>query len=112
MSTPDIDAGFYFVAFVDLLGQRAKLAQFSKVAPKTEQELAEFQSAIANTAGVVRNVRDSIERWLLAAKEINQDALAKMPPERRDEFTKIITPATFQSGFSDSFVVAFPMHVS
>jgi hypothetical protein len=104
-----IRAGFYFVAFVDLLGQRAKLAQFNDVAPKTDEERAAFQQLMADTAGVVRNERESIARWL--AEGVTDEALTKIPLERREEFAHIITRTAFQTGFSDSFVVAFPLQV-
>ena len=106
---PGMKPGWYFVTFVDLLGQRGKLAQFKENAPKTAEEITAFDRTLAETAGVVRNVRDSIARWLESARNLNEDTLARVPSERREEFKNIITPATFQSGFSDSFVVSFPM---
>ena len=104
-------AGFYFVAFVDLLGQREKLARFAVAAPKTAEERSAFDQAMADTGGVVRNVRESVDRWLTAGKRPSDEALAKMAPERRDEFARITTHEAFQTGFSDSFVIAFPLQV-
>ena len=57
-------SGFYFVAFVDLLGQQAKLARFKGVAPTTDEERAAFRRLVDDTAGVVRNERESIAQWL------------------------------------------------
>jgi hypothetical protein len=99
-------SGFYFVAFADLLGQQAKLTRFKGVAPTTDDERAIFWQLVDNTAGVVRNERESIAQWL--ARDVTDEALAKIAPERRAEFAHIITRAAFQTGFSDCFVVAFP----
>lgn len=109
--TFDMRAGFYFVAFVDLLGQREKLARFGGTAPKTDQEKLAFDEAMADTGDVIRNVRESVDRWLTAGKRPSDEALAKMAPERREEFARITTHEAFQTGFSDSFVVAFPLQV-
>ena len=62
-----------------------------------------------DTAGVVRNERESIAQWLV--RDVTDEALAKIAPERRAEFAHIIIRAVFQTGFSDCFVVAFPMQV-
>lgn len=99
-------SGFYFVAFADPLGQQAKLTRFKGVAPTTDDERAIFRQLVDNTAGVVRNERESIAQWL--ARDVTDEALAKIAPERRAEFAHIITRAAFQTGFSDCFVVAFP----
>jgi hypothetical protein len=107
--TDGMRSGFYFVAFVDLLGQQAKLARFKAVAPTTDEERAAFRQLVDDTAGVVRNERQSVRQWL--AGDVTDEALAKIPPERRAEFAHIITRAAFQTGFSDCFVVAFPMQV-
>jgi DNA-binding NarL/FixJ family response regulator len=69
-------SGFYFVAFVDLLGQQAKLARFKGVAPTTDEERAAFRQLVDDTAGVVRNERESVARWL--AGDVTDDALAKI----------------------------------
>ena len=103
-------AGFNFVAFVDLLGQREKLAQFKGV-PKTDEETSAFSRAMLETGGVVRNIRNSVAEWLTESKHVPEAALVNLPPERRPEFTSIRTLEAFQTGFSDSFVVAFPLQV-
>ncbi|MEK6756599.1 MAG: hypothetical protein AABZ02_10660 [Bacteroidota bacterium] len=103
-------AGFYFVAFVDLLGQREKLSQFKGV-PRTNEDKDAFFQAMSETGAVVRNVRTSVAEWLANNKHVSEDALANLPPERRDEFTNVRTLEAFQTGFSDCFTVAFPLQV-
>ena len=101
--------GFYFVAFVDLLGQRKKLAGFKGVAPNTDEETKAFFETMAATGGVVRNVRKSVAEWFSPAKPISEQAVTNIPSERREQFRAIMNRAARQTGFSDSFVVAFPL---
>ena len=108
MPHDNMSTRFYFVAFVDLLGQRERLSQFKGV-PRTDEEKNAFSQAMSETGGVVRNVRNSVGEWLTAGKHVTEDTLAKIPAERRDEFTSIVTRQAFQTGFSDCFVVAFPL---
>ena len=110
MSQLNMTAGFYFVAFVDLLGQREKLSQFAGV-PRSNTDKDAFFRAMSETGGVVRNVRNSVAEWLASNKHVSEDALASLPPERREEFTSVRTLEAFQTGFSDSFTVAFPLQV-
>jgi hypothetical protein len=101
---------YYFVAFVDLLGQSDQLSRLKSI-PSADEEKEATIAIMKETGGVVRNVRNSFKEYFETSKEMSPGALENVPSERREEFKKIRDLKVFQTGFSDSFVVAVPLQV-
>jgi hypothetical protein len=101
---------YYFVAYVDLLGQSDELARLKSL-PQTEADKAATIAIMKDTAGVVRNVRQSFQEYFETSKTMSPEALKNVPPERKEEFKQIRALKVFHTGFSDSFVIAVPLQV-
>lgn len=99
--------GYYFVAFVDLLGESEKLTAIAGT-PRTENEKLANLRAMKEAGELVRNVRNSFAEFF-EMRTVDPDILARHPPERREEFARIRSLKAFQTGFSDSFVIGIPL---
>ena len=99
--------GYYFVAFVDLLGQADALAQLGRI-PKSREEVNAVFAGMTETGTIVRNVRNSFSRYF-TMRGVSQERLERVPPELRDEYRSISSLKAFQVGFSDSFVLSVPL---
>jgi hypothetical protein len=96
---------YYAVAFIDLLGQSEELRKI-KGLPQTDDERREAEIAMGRTGRLIRQMRD---RFTDLVERARNPALNDVPPERREEFKKFKTPPLFQTGFSDSFVLAMQL---
>lgn len=103
-----MNLSYYFVAFVDLLGQSDALAQIKSL-PKTDEEKAATFKAMTETGVVVKNVRNSFSDFFEGSKHLAPEILEKMHPLAREEFAEIRAFRVFQLGFSDSFVIGIPL---
>lgn len=100
--------GYYFVAFVDLLGESEKLTAIAGT-PRTENEKLANLRAMKEAGELVRNVRNSFAEFFKISRTVDPDVLERHPPERREEFARIRSLKAFQTGFSDSFVIGIPL---
>ena len=64
------DPAFYFVAYIDLLDRSDELAAFSHL-PRTPREHQVVAQAVWDAGVVVRNVRDSVSRWIREGTQRN-----------------------------------------
>jgi hypothetical protein len=99
--------GYYFVAFVDLLGESKKLTAIAR-APRTENEKLANLRAMKEAGESVRNIRNSFAEYF-SMRTVDPHVLERHPPERREEFARIRSLKVFQIGFSDSFVIGIPL---
>ena len=99
--------GFYFVAFIDLLGQSDELAQIGRI-PKSEEERNQFFTTMIQVGTVTRNVRDSFSTYFSTMSSL-QPSVEHIRPDKREEFTRINARMVLSIGFSDSFVVSLPL---
>ena len=99
--------GYYFVAFVDLLGESAKLTAIAGT-PRTENEKLANLRAMKEAGELVSNVRNSFAAFFKMTT-VDPAVLETQPPKRREEFARIRSLKVFQTGFSDSFVIGIPL---
>ena len=99
--------GYYFVAFVDLLGESNKLTAIAGT-PRTDNEKLANLRAMKEATELVRNVRNSFAEYF-KMRTADPAVLEKLPPERREEFARIRSLKVFQVGLSDSFVIGIPL---
>lgn len=96
---------YYAVAFIDLLGQSEELGKI-KGLPRTDEERMAAEIAMTKTGRLIRQMRD---RFTELVEGTRNPALDGVPQERQEEFRKFKTPPLFQTGFSDSFVLAMQL---
>ncbi|MCM0081334.1 hypothetical protein L4X63_07005 [Geomonas sp. Red32] len=108
----DITAGYYVVAFVDLLGQQGHLRNLKGLPDKSEPaEMQEFIKALKNTYGVVTGMRKSFSEFFTGFAKENPWA-AKLRPDQRKLYNQLTSePIQFQK-FSDSAVVYLPLRTN
>lgn len=105
----DLTAGYYVVAFVDLLGQQGHLRSLKGLPDKSKpEEMQEFVKALKNTYGVVTGMRKAFTNFFNGFTRENPWA-AKLRPDQRKIYKQLTSePIQFQK-FSDSAIVYLPL---
>lgn len=100
------NAGWYLVAFVDILGQAHLLRQMRGLPNKTNQnQMKEFAALLKKTLGTVKGLRDCFTKFFEGTNKKHRD-VSGLPPEQRRLYARSKSnPLKFHM-FSD-FVVLF-----
>jgi hypothetical protein len=110
--SPRMDDGFtfqhYFIAYVDLVGQREALRTMLSI-PTTSEEKDEFLALARNSLGRVLEVREWFKKYFAAVKRPVFD-LTHLPAELRDVIRTVREDACNVYVLSDSIVIAVPLH--
>ncbi len=109
MNKPKRDAltfGYYLVAFVDLLGQRARLRRFNALPSNTNStEYREFIQTIKSTIGAVHDLQNMASTYFKSfTRNENNNPLNKIPG-----FGRLNTTAIKFQHFSDGLVIYLPL---
>lgn len=104
----DFTVGYHAVVYLDLLGQRARLAELRRL-PATEEERVKVGQVLSQTAIVVMGIRNAFRKYFEIAATPGPEVVDSIPEDRRDEFLRLRTITARQHGFSDSFVVSVPL---
>jgi hypothetical protein len=103
-----IHYGYFFVAYVDVLGQREKLMRLTEL-PHTSESQDQVVKILKETAGHVSRVRDAFAEYFHAGSRLQRPP-SSMEPGVRKQFERLFTGRKFSlTGFSDSFVIAVPL---
>lgn len=105
----DLTAGYYVVAFVDLLGQQGHLGELKGLPDKANpEEMQGFVQALKNTYGVVTGMRRNFSKFFSAFTKENPRA-AQLSPDQQVIYRQLTSePIQFQS-FSDSAIAYLPI---
>jgi hypothetical protein len=98
----------YFVAYVDLVGQRDALRRMSSL-PTTPEETKEFLTISQNSLGKVLNVRAWFRKYFDATKRPVSD-LPELPPQLRGAVWDIRSGDCSVYSLSDAIVIAVPLY--
>src|SRR5687768_637280 len=97
----------YLVAYLDLLGQSAKLRQLERL-PKSPAEEAALMAVLRDTALPVKQFREAFAHHFESAAP-DDEAIETIAPEHRDEFRRAFGLHPTFRGFSDSVVITVPL---
>ena len=75
--------GYYFVAFIDLLGQRNRLRRVADL-QWDQASLAQAQDLLRQAAGPVRRVRRAFENFFTSAAQNRQQSVQLTPDQLRE----------------------------
>ncbi len=102
---------YYLVAYIDILGQGAKLSKINKL-PKTKEEKEEFNKLLNDTADNVKKLHEVFQSYFDGFKEIRPEIKEKLESwtqEMRDKFKKSKEIKLKYLYFSDTVVLYFPL---
>jgi hypothetical protein len=97
----------YFVAFLDVLGQRRGLREIKDL-PTNDREKGDFIKKLQDTFGKVDALRGGFRNYFETAESQPPDT-SLVPPEYRDEFVASQKSEAYFYGFSDSIIIAVPL---
>lgn len=97
--------GLYMIACFDVLGQSSKLLEMARRSPESREEALD---GLQQTAGVVLGVRDIFENSISIAAEPSEFS-ASLPLDMREFLHAHTRPELIRWGFSDTYVVAYPV---
>ena len=101
-----IDAGYYAVAFIDLMGQQEQLRALKSIPdPENAEEHAAFIEAVKKTYGAVREMRSSFNRFF-GNYEASRRLPDGLPKEKRQLYKQMGSNPIRYHQFSD-FLTAF-----
>ncbi len=101
-----INIGYYFVAFLDILGQRDKLNQLISL-PQTEEEKQHIAEVIGETSEYVKQLRTQFDDYFGAAAQ-STGLLDRLTPEQRRWVEQRKQSIIWYRGFSDSYTITVP----
>ena len=101
-----VNIGYYFVAFIDIVGQRDRLKHWVKL-PSNEDEKENLTRILLDTSEYVKDLRGQFDKLFEAAARPT-GLLDHLKPEQRawaEQRKKIIL---WRRGFSDSYFMTVP----
>jgi len=101
-----INAGYYFVAFIDIVGQRDRLKQWVKL-PSNEVENENVAGILRDTSEYVRELRVKFDEYFEAVAEPT-GLLDHLTPEQRAWAEHRKKTILWRRGFSDSYFMTIP----
>jgi len=104
--TETVHIGPYFVAIIDIVGQRDKLKAWASP-PNNKAELERLASDVIETAGYVKELRSQFDQLYAAAKQPT-GLLDHLDPEKRAWVEGRKQTNLWRRGFSDSYVMTVP----
>ncbi len=102
---------YYLAAYIDILGQGAKLSKINKL-PKTKEEKEEFNKLLNDTADSVKKLHGVFQSYFDGFKEISpeiKERLESWTQEMRDKFKNSKEIKLKYLYFSDTVVLYFPL---
>lgn len=101
-----IHIGYYFVAFIDIVGQRDKLKQLVSL-PSNDAENQDFARILSETSEYVKDLRGQFDTlFRTAAKPTG--SLDHLKPEQRAWAEQRKQTILWRRGFSDSYFMTIP----
>src|SRR5688572_20470172 len=97
-------AEYYLVAFLDVLGQRAKIRKWKDL-PENEREREVFISNLKETAGVVLGFRRVFQDFLQGL-QTQSERSSSYSPEMRSVMNELIKHKIIIKTISDSMIIA------
>jgi hypothetical protein len=98
-----VEVSWYFVAFIDVLGQGDQLRQLTGLPSRTPDD--PLVETLRRTLGAVCQVRENFE-IMFQARASDPKMLARLTPEQRTRFDQLNRESLISYGFSDSIVLA------
>jgi hypothetical protein len=102
----NINIGHYFVAFIDIVGQRDKLNQLISL-PRTEKEKQHIAEVIVEISEYVKQLRAQFNDFFNSAKQ-STGLLDRLTPEQRKWAEQRKRSIIWRRGFSDSYIITIP----
>lgn len=101
--------GYYFVAVIDVLGQRKALQEFRGL-PSSKAEMDHFIRAAKQTFGVVEGIRESFRGFYKKYSDPKREFRDELRPEQERIFRRLrrCDKLSFH-GFSDTFFTLVPL---
>ena len=101
-----ISTGYYFVAFIDIVGQRDKLKQWISL-PSNKAENQDVARILLETSEYVKDLREQFNIYFeVAAKPT--DLLERLTPEQRKWVEQRKQTILWRRGLSDSYFMTVP----
>jgi len=101
--------GWYFVAFIDVLGQGHLLRGMRDLPEKTDKkEMAEFIALLKKTVGTVTGMRDLFNEFFKGLSRYEFD-LSPFTPEQQKLLSQVKSNHLKSHMFSDSVILYFPL---
>ncbi len=104
--TETIDIGYYFVAFIDVVGQRDKLKQLLSL-PRNDAEKKHIVSVLVDTSEYIKQLRKQFNDYFNAAAKPT-GLLDRLTPEQRAWAEQRKQSIIWHRGFSDSYIMTVP----
>ena len=101
-----IDVGYYFVAFIDIVGQRDRLKQWVKL-PSNEGEKENVARILRDTSEYVKDLRVKFDEYFEAVAK-RTGLLDHLTPEQRAWAEQRKKTILWRRGFSDSYFMTIP----
>ena len=101
-----ISIGYYFVAIIDIVGQRDKLEQLVSL-PRSAAEIKHTKRLLEETSQYVKELRKQFNTFLFATRKPT-GLLDHLSPEQRKFLEQRKQNIIWGKGFSDSYVMTIP----
>ena len=101
-----VNIGYYFVAIIDIVGQRGKLKEWTRL-PRNEAEMEKLVSDLVETAGFVSELRRQFDDMYATATQ-STGRLDKLDAAQRSWIERRKQTNLWRRGFSDSYVMTAP----
>jgi hypothetical protein len=101
-----VNTGYYFVAFIDIVGQRDRLKQWVKL-PRNDVEKANVARILLDTSEYVKDLRGQFDTLFEAAARPT-GLLDHLTPEQRAWVEQRKKTILWRRGFSDSYFMTVP----
>ncbi|MFC1967126.1 hypothetical protein ACFLV2_00560 [Chloroflexota bacterium] len=101
-----INIGYYFVAFIDVVGQRDKLKQLVSL-PKNESEKRKMGEILSETSEYIKELRKQYGDYFSSAQQPT-GLLDSRSPEQVAWLEERKKSIIWRKGFSDSYVITVP----
>ena len=103
----DWTLSYYFIAFIDVLGQSKELLKLERL-PKTQEEIENASKILHNTAGSITRLRNGF-RTYYRTLEKPPGILDPLPPEIRAKAEEVRRNETIITTISDSIIISIPI---
>ena len=101
-----INVGYYFVAFIDIVGQRDRLKHWTKL-PSNDDERENVKRILRDTSEYVRELRVKFDEYFEAVAE-STGLLDHLTPEERAWAEQRKKMILWRRGFTDSYFMTIP----
>ena len=99
--------GYFLVAFVDILGQRAKLRELREI-PTRSEDIEATLEILRDTAGAVFALRGAFQTFLRAYQQ-PAGILENLPPDKQALAGELNRCTVIQRAFSDTVILTVPL---